>query len=112
MTIQQTKKATVAEAVLRKVVAQRWDISAQIKGLEVVAKELAGAIEGALADMGVDKSDVMLADGTNVRAMMMLRENKKLSREKLLELGVKPSVIEAATEVSTTQFITVREVKG
>lgn len=111
-TIGKTRQAVIAEQELRRAVSERWGISQQIKELEAVAKELAGVIEGALADMGVDKQDIQLADGTNVRAMMSVRENRKLSREKLLELGVKPSILEQATEVSTTQFVMVREVKA
>jgi len=82
-------------------VQQRFNISAKIKELDLTLKQLNAEIGTMLTVAGVDK---VLSDDLTVS--MVAGKSSHLSKTKLLELGVGPDTIAAATK--ETKYSSVR----
>jgi hypothetical protein len=74
-------------------VRQRFNISAKIKELDLTVKQLNAEIGTMLTVAGVDK---VMSDDLTVS--MVAGKSSHLSKTKLLELGVGPDTIAAATK--------------
>lgn len=86
-------------------VRQRFNISAKIKELDSTLKQLNAEIGTMLTVAGVDK---VVSDDLTVS--MVAGKSVRLSKTKLLELGVSPDTIANATE--ETKYTSVRIIQA
>jgi hypothetical protein len=82
------------------------ELREQINGLEKLTKETGDEIRAIAEHEGIDK-----IKGDGWLLLKTRTERKTISAEKLLQMGVELSVIEAATEVKVSEGYQVRGVK-
>lgn len=82
--------------------------SEEASSLDKIKRGLMSDIREAMSAAKLDGETVQ---GEGWRLSKVERETSKISPEKLLEKGVKMGVIEYATEVSVSEYYTVRGVK-